>query len=384
MVFILNTCYSPDDACDVYAYQLAASLIGHGQQVALIHPGKVHKNKKQVALQKKGLLFFHLGEQHYSPFFLFRQKLKGYLNWHVLDTEYDRHEIYRHNQRLWTLAHLLKAHRPARVLIAQGCSLTGLDYAYICRQLQISYSLFCHQVNEQKMVLPQERFFMQQAIDGAQQIYFASTSVQHAAASQLDYSATEPAVFFTPLQSPSRSLPMPETNGELHLLCMGRMDIFDNRPDLLIHLMALEKWRNRPLYLSFLGEGPNWEGLKELCAFYRLDKVTFLPPSYGLLKALEGHHALVLAAREGAYPMEAIEAISKCRMVIATDVGLIREWVSDGITGFLGESSLESLDATWERAWSQSELWPTMAQKGYEHFRHKYKDSAFQQAMEAL
>ena len=57
------------------------------------------------------------------------------------------------------------------------------------------------------------------------------------------------------------------------------------------------------------------------------------------------------------------EAMLSGRPVVATPVGMVREWVQDRVNGFVAEASLpQALNAALDACWHEREQWAAMGQ----------------------
>ncbi len=85
-----------------------------------------------------------------------------------------------------------------------------------------------------------------------------------------------------------------------------------------------------------IGDGSQIDAFKQLSATLGLaDKVHFLGTRRDIPELLQVMDVAVLASRTEALPMTVLEYMASGRPVVATDVGGVRELITDGITGFL-------------------------------------------------
>lgn len=149
-------------------------------------------------------------------------------------------------------------------------------------------------------------------------------------------------------------VPAPSDAGPWRLACIARLDPVAKGQDLILRLLAKEKWRQRPVHVDFFGDGRCADLLRRMAARLRLTSVTFLGHLEDLREIWQGHDALILASRMEGTPLALIEAMLCSRTAIATDVAGNGELIEDNVSGFLAKAPTEDLlDEALERAWQR-------------------------------
>ena len=164
--------------------------------------------------------------------------------------------------------------------------------------------------------------------------------------------------FLVPWDSPP---PWPESDGSYHLACVGRLYPKEKGQDILLRVLAGEKWRGRPLKFTFFGAGEQRAGLEAMAASPACP--TSASPAMRTILPDSGarHHALVLPSRAEGLPLVVVEAMLCGRVPIVTDVAGNAELVEDGESGFVAEAAAEkSFDSALERAWARRDEWPAI------------------------
>lgn len=143
----------------------------------------------------------------------------------------------------------------------------------------------------------------------------------------------------------------------LRLACVGRLEPKAKGQDLLFQVLALDKWRSRPVRVTLYGKGHMADSTKRMAAMLDVqDRVDFAGHVGNIEEVWRQHHALVLPSRAEGLPLAAVEAMLCHRPVIVTDVAGNAEIVQDGETGFVAEAAtVAALDAAMERAWQGRE-----------------------------
>ncbi len=265
-------------------------------------------------------------------------------------------------QALRLYASLRFHRRPDLAIVSQGGNHDGWPFAAICRHLRIRYVLISHKATD--LYWPSDAW--RSWVD---RIYAGCPSLLLRVQSQPSPDrGTAWADAAARLDRP-QSLPSPREGGDawpdaedgLRLACVARLSPQEKGQDVLLRVLALPKWRNRPISVTFFGDGEQRQGLEAMARYHRLANVAFA----GQVKDVAGiwttHHALVLPSRAEGLPLTIVEAMLCGRVPIVSDVGGNAEVVSDGETGFLAASATErDFDAALERAWQRRAEWPAI------------------------
>ena len=142
--------------------------------------------------------------------------------------------------------------------------------------------------------------------------------------------------------------------------------------DLLLRVLARDKWRNRPLTVTFYGDGPNRVGIEEMAAHLELKNVTFGGFVRDVTAIWSEHHGLILPSRCEGLPLVVVESMLSGRVPIVTDVAGNSEVIENDTTGFLAAAPTEdSLDEVLERAWQRRGEWRAIGQEAARSIRTK-------------
>jgi len=111
---------------------------------------------------------------------------------------------------------------------------------------------------------------------------------------------------------------------------------FERQKDHKTLLQALAQLRDQPWSIDLVGDGPLWVPTEALARTLGLsERVSFLGARNDVADHLARSQVFVLATRWEGLPRSVLEAMRAGLPVVATDVGGVREAVSDGETGFL-------------------------------------------------
>ncbi len=260
----------------------------------------------------------------------------------------------------------LRTQQPNLVLISQGINFDGLLYADVCLRLNIPYVIVSQKAVEFYWPPPNERTYMTRVLQNAKKCFFVSQQNKDLTEEQFGFRFSNAEIISNPLRIPLQKLDYP-TEDQVRLACVGRLFIIDKGQDILLRIMAMQKWRDRPISISFIGSGKDEEPLKALAALLNVTNVEFKGHVQDMQEVWKSHHALVLPSRSEGLPLVVLEAMCAGRTVIATRAGGTQEIIKDGVTGFIGESNLESFESTLEKAWTLRRDWEEMGKKAFDH-----------------
>jgi len=256
---------------------------------------------------------------------------------------------------LFSMAVHLTVRRPDLVIISQGDNYDGLHFGYLCRKLRIPYALVSHKAADHFWPPDKSRRYRREVFAGAVRCFFVSEHNRRLTEEQNGMTLTNAEVVRNPyLVTADGPLPWPGSEMEcLRLACVARLYLLDKGQDILLRVLAGEKWKGRKLHVSFYGSGVNGEALADLAARLGLRNVSFEGQTEDVLGIWKNHHALVLPSRAEGMPLALVEAMMCGRPCVVTKVGGNAEVIEDGITGFLAAPDEDSIDAALEEVWAR-------------------------------
>lgn len=266
----------------------------------------------------------------------------------------------------WQMVRLdiaLRFSRPDLVILSQGGNWDGFLYAGVLRRLGIPYALICQKATELYWPSDWMRPRCKAMYEDAKGAYFVSHHNHRLTEEQIGMAIPNAEVVRNPfLTAWDAPIPWPDSTNGFKLACVGRFFPMEKGQDVLLRVMALPKWRERNVSVSFFGAGDRAEGLKEMAAFHGLENVSFP----GFVRNVQGsiwlgHHALILPTRAEGLPLVVVETMLAGRVTITTDVAGSAEVCTDGETGFIAAAPTEkAIDEAMERAWTARADWPAI------------------------
>ena len=281
-----------------------------------------------------------------------------------------QHTATENQLRHWQ-EHLQQA-QPHLVVVAQGSNFDGVVFADACRRTNQPFAMLSQKAAEIFFPPVNQREAARLAYGAARHCYFVSNHnlavTQHQLGLVLDHASVVPNPFNVPHGG---ELPWPAPSAVVRLACVARLEVLDKGQDILLQVLALPKWRQRPLHVSFFGRGGDELALREMAELLGLhDRVTWAGQVPDISAVWASHHALVLSSRYEGLPLALVEAMLCGRPAIATAAGGTAELLCDNDNGFLAAAAtMPALDEALERAWARYAEWPALGQRAAEHAR---------------
>jgi glycosyltransferase involved in cell wall biosynthesis len=248
----------------------------------------------------------------------------------------------------------LRQQRPDLVVISQGATFEGLWLAGICAARGIPYVLIAQHASEYTWLYPKQLHINRRLYQKAHHTYFVSARTRAISEEQLGMKLERASVIRNCFRVPWEGRDDWPNGSGLRLACVGRIEPMFKGQDILVRVMAQSKWRERPVSVSFFGDGPYREGLAGMVSYLGVEQVRFAGHVADPATIWDDHHCLALPSRAEGLPLVVVEAMLSGRVPIVTAVSGNPEVVEDGITGFLADAaSEEAYDAALERAWQQ-------------------------------
>ena len=256
----------------------------------------------------------------------------------------------------------LRSEKPELAVISQGENMDGHRKISYCRQAGIPYVLICQKAAEDNCPLDTSRGRLKDGFEHAVRVFFVSEHNRRVTQQILGLRLTNSEVVWNPFKVGYQvQLPWPKpVDGKLRLACVARLWMKDKGQDLLLKVLAMEKWQKRAdqLEIHFYGNGHNAIATAEMADLLGVRNVKFCGFSQNVEEIWRHYHGLILASRHEGLPLALVEAMLCARPAIVTNVGGNAEVVEDGVSGFIAQSpTVESVDDAMERAWNRRQEW---------------------------
>ena len=250
--------------------------------------------------------------------------------------------------------------RPSLVVISQGINFDGLGYAYQCLQQGVPYIIISQKAVDFYWPDPGDREYMTKTLLQARKCLFVSKHNHRLTEEQFGVRLPNGEVVFNPVKLSREAIPYPPTDKGYRLACVARLFLLDKGQDILLRILSEERWRDRPLSVSFIGTGEDEQPLRAMTNLLGLKNVHFTGQVSDMEAVWKDHHALILPSRSEGLALSVAEAMAAGRPVIVTNGGGNAEWVTEGITGFVGTADTETFGEAMERAWNNRDHWESI------------------------
>ncbi len=248
-------------------------------------------------------------------------------------------------------------YQPDLIVINQGYNFNSVGLMAFAFQSKLKYVTISHAVNESIWPDLSLRKKMISGFNQSHQNYFVSQDNLSTTQSQMGCELLRAQVIRNPFNVPfDINLAYPK-HKKLQLACVGRLDFKSKGQDILLQVLALEKWKTRDLVVNFYGIGDDLENLKDLIKMYKIENaVVHLQKE--TIKIWEHNQALILTSRFEGLPIVLVEAMLCKRFGIMTNVSGNSELITDNIDGFIAQAPrIEYVDQALERAWNNKDHW---------------------------
>ncbi len=209
--------------------------------------------------------------------------------------------------------------------------------------------------------LPYNRKTAIDLFENSQRVFFVSEHNRQLAFHQLAYRLSKTDTIQNPvLLDTFEIIPLPHcTQDTIHCAVVGRFCISDKGQDTIIAILNEDFWRKKNVRLHLYGKGSDRDYLEQLITFYNVaDKITIEGFTENRIAIWEKCHCLIMASLQEGTPLVLLEAMVAGRVCIVTDVGGNREWVLNGVNGFLADAPTQnSLSSKMKEAFGVLEHW---------------------------
>ncbi len=276
----------------------------------------------------------------------------------------------------WELAaarRVITSTTPDVIVFSEGNDISALSFMEQAKAHGIPYQIVTHGVNPAVWPSDDVAERLRPAFTSAARTYWVAArnieEFEHHIGSRLGNAE----VVHNPVKV-DRDIPFtwPSEDGTWRMACVARLQTRAKGHDLLLQALAAPQWRDRPLHLTFFGDGENRRGLEKLAHLLGLDsQVSFGGHVSKVQDIWRNHHLIAQPSRNEGMPLSLVEALMCGRPALVTDVAGHAELITDGENGFVAEAaSVLHIGQALERAWNECSLWQAMGRSAYERIRH--------------
>ena len=174
-------------------------------------------------------------------------------------------------------------------------------------------------------------------------------------------------------------------DGIYRLMYIGRLYYIHKGLDMLLEVMAMQKWKDRPLQVMAYGEGVDRPKMDEYIKGHGIKNFFFCGYVEDIAKEIIKYHGVIFPSRMEGMPIALIDGLLCHRMAIVTPVGGMVEFVKDGKTGFVtDEPSAKALDECMERSWEKRNDWQKIGEEAGKWARKLVPEFPQQQCIDEI
>ena len=156
-----------------------------------------------------------------------------------------------------SVARVLAASRPDLAIVSQAGSLDGVFMAGVCRRLKKPYVLLSQKAGFLYWPTNEALPALRDIYADARACYFVSEHNLRLTEEHLGMALPHARVVRNPFLVPwARRHDWP-SGDVFRLACVGRLWVVEKGQDLLLRVLARDKWRQRPLSVTIVGSGPH-------------------------------------------------------------------------------------------------------------------------------
>lgn len=265
----------------------------------------------------------------------------------------------------------LKLVQPQLTVISQPTCVEGVEWMLACQKNQTPYVTVAQSCHDQIFYSDEFADSIEPAMMGAVRSYFVADDNRRKVENFLAASLPAPEIVRNPFQVQyQQQFQWPSCDSHLKLANVARLHIPSKGQDVLLQVLALDKWRERNIEVGFFGEGPNENRLQQLSAKLNLQNTRFHGHVSDIEALWRDHHALVMPSRHEGLPIALIEAMLCGRPAVVTDVAGFSEIVRNGETGFIAAApTVSAFDKAMEELWQARAQLSSMGIESARHIR---------------
>lgn len=258
--------------------------------------------------------------------------------------------------------------KPDLVVICQsGC--VGVDFwGHRLRKRDLRYVTLTQCADVHMWLPDDENDLLREGYLGAQRNYFVSEGNLRIVETMIGAPLENGTVICNSFRATfDQAFSWPTQDSTLRMACVARLYPPAKGQDLLLKVLAGDKWKSRDIHLSLVGSGSCLRSLQRLVNNLGLEsKVSFTGHVEDISTVWKQHHLLVMPSRYEGMPLAILEALLQGRPCVTTDVAGHAEYITDGQNGFLAEApTVKHLDDALELAWQKRGELEEMGKQAY-------------------
>lgn len=266
-----------------------------------------------------------------------------------------------------SLSASLEAFSPEYLFLSQGGAFDFLIEDGLFQWLDKTscpYAIIVQSHSEADALGAEDRLKARERLQPARRIYFVSSHNWRTAETHLGFPLPNAELTCNPVELPV-PLPVPWPDFSTPRLAVVARLHHDKGHDVLLDALNISWGCRKEWKIDFFGRGPDEKALRRQVLRLGLeDRVEFCGHAPDIRSIWEKHHLLALASRREGCSLAMLEALKCGRPVLMTDVGGARDWIEEGVNGWISPAcTAEAVAESLERVWTAQPQWPQMGRK---------------------
>jgi glycosyltransferase involved in cell wall biosynthesis len=248
------------------------------------------------------------------------------------------------------------------------------DLMVFIRQIKIPFSVFYHSFSMDNEYPVKVKNNFTELVEKACNNFFTSEMQRNVLSNQIDTVIPNAFIINHPIRKIS---PTPDTlqKDEISKMCIvGNLVCRWKGQDMVLNILAKEKWKQRKWELHIFGKGEDEQKLKEKVEKAGLtNRVHFHGYINNIQEMFNKNDLILIPSRQDSGPIVLFEAMLAAKPVVGTYMGAMPEYLKTGFNGVLAVATNEaSYEEAMQKAWNQKEQWGEWGRNGHCFLRQNY------------
>lgn len=233
------------------------------------------------------------------------------------------------------------------------------DLMVFVKQTKIPFSVFYHSLSLENYFTKELAENFKFVLQKSNYSFFTSNMQINLLETHLNYQIRNAYIMNHPLRELYCS-PLPsEKDGLVRFCIIGSLTTRWKGQDVVLSILAKEKWRKRKWQLNIYGDGPDKENLIKIVKESGLsERVKFHGHNERIEDIFQSNDLVLIPSKQDSGPIVLFEAMLAARPVVGTYMGAMPEYIDTNQTGVLSKSIKGSdFENALEEAWSNRGKW---------------------------
>ncbi|MBN8865136.1 MAG: glycosyltransferase family 4 protein [Sphingobacteriales bacterium] len=211
-----------------------------------------------------------------------------------------------------------------------------------------------------KEITDREAVALREIYREAKKVFFVSKRGYQNACKRIDRPIPNGQVIRNPVNITSFDTEPFPTSATAQLAMVGLLRIVHKGQDIALKALAGEAWKNRDWHLNIYGSGEDESLLRRLVQDLNLqNRVSFHGRVQDIRRLWADNQLLLMPSLMEGMPLAVVEAMICGRPAVVSDVGGHKEWIEEGVHGWIAGTPADFASAL-EKAWMQRAEWEEM------------------------